>query len=189
MVTELIKDLLKRTEEQMKAGIESAKREFATIRTGRANPSLLDRVMVEYYGDLVPVRHVATVTAPEPRLLVIKPFDRATLPAIRKALQASDLGLNPLAETDILRVPLPPLTEERRRELVKEVNKKSEEKKVEIRNFRRDAIEEMRKLEKSHQVSEDTLRRFQEEVQKLTDKYILEMEKLQKTKDQELMET
>ncbi len=184
-----IKDLLKRSEDKMKEALEAARREFATIRTGRANPSLLDRVQVDYYGDQVPVRHIATVTAPEPRLLVIRPFDPATAGAIRKALQASDLGLNPLVEADLIRLPLPPLTEERRRELVKEVNKKSEEKKVEIRNVRRDAIEEMRKLEKIHKISEDDLRRFQEQAQKLTDNYTRELEKVQKAKDEELLET
>jgi ribosome recycling factor len=189
MAADPTKELLRQTESQMKSVVEAAKKEFATIRTGRANPSLLDRVLVEYYGDQVPVRHVATVTAPEPRLLVIKPFDRTITPAIRKALQASDLGLNPLVEADIIRLPLPALTEERRRELVKEVHKKTEEKKVEVRNCRRDAIEEMRKLEKSHQISEDDLRRFQEEVQKLTDKHSKELEDLQKVKEAELLET
>jgi ribosome recycling factor len=188
MFSEPTKDILKGMEDLMKEAIEAAKREFATIRTGRANPSLLDRVLVEYYGDHVPVRNVATISAPEPRMLVVKPFDRTTAPAIRKAIQASDLGLNPNLDGDLIRVPLPVLTEERRRELVKDVNKKTEEKKVELRNARRDAIEEMRKLEKAHQVSEDELRRFQEQAQKVTDAYAVEMEKLQKAKDKELME-
>jgi len=189
MTPDPIRDLLRRSEERMKETLEEARREFATIRTGRANPALLDRVMVEYYGDMVPVRHISTVTAPEPRLLVIRPFDRASVGAIRKALLASDLGLNPSTESDLIRLPLPPLTEERRRELVKEVNRKSEEKKVAVRNIRREAIEEMRKQEKAHQISEDDLHRFQEEVQKLTDNYIHELEKLQKAKDEELLET
>jgi ribosome recycling factor len=182
------KDLLKKMEERMKEAVEAAKREFATIRTGRATPAILDRVLVEYYGDMVPVRNVATISAPEPRMLVIKPFERTMGGAIRKAIQASDLGLNPSLEAEIVRVPLPSLTEERRKELVKEVNKKTEEKKVEVRNVRRDIIEEMRKLEKSHQVSEDNLRRFTDQAQKLTDNYCAELDKLQKTKDQELME-
>lgn len=189
MFSEPTKDTLKTMEERMKEAIEAAKREFAVIRTGRANPSLLDRVLVEYYGDHVPVRNVATISAPEPRMLVVKPFDRNTGPAIRKAIQASDLGLNPNLEGEIIRVPLPALTEERRRDLVKEVNKKTEEKKVELRNARRDAIEEMRKLEKSHQVSEDELRRFQDQAQKLTDSYSVKLDELQKAKDKELMET
>jgi ribosome recycling factor len=189
MFSEPTKETLKTMEDHMKEAIEAAKRDFAIIRTGRANPSILDRVMVEYYGDHVPVRNVATISAPEPRLLVLKPFDRTTAPAIRKAIQSSDLGLNPLVDGDLIRVPLPALTEERRRELVKEVNKKTEEKKVELRNARRDAIEEMRKLEKSHEVSEDELRRFQEQAQKLTDTYTAELDKLQKAKDKELMET
>jgi len=189
MPAEFFKELLKQSEEKMKAALEAAHREFATIRTGRANPTLLDRVMVEYYGDQVPVRHIANVTAPEPRLLMIKPFDPNTTGAIRKALQASDLGLNPLVEQDIIRLPLPALTEERRKELVKEVHKKTEEKKVEIRNFRRDAIEAMRKKEKEHEISEDLLRRFQDSIQKLTDQYIAESDKLQKAKEAELMET
>ena len=188
MASERIKDIIRRTEASMKESIEAARREFATIRTGRANPTLLDRVMVEYYGDHVPVRHVANVTAPEPRLLVIRPFDKTTLPAIRKALQASDLGLNPLVEAELIRLPLPALTEERRRELAKEVSKKTEEKKIEVRNHRRDAIEEMRKLEKSHQISEDELRRFQEQVQKLTDNHIQELDKVQKAKEAEVLE-
>ncbi|NIM04618.1 MAG: ribosome recycling factor [Armatimonadetes bacterium] len=188
MTADPSKDLLKRTKKQMEAALEAAKRESTAIRTGRANPSLLDRVMVEYYGDMVPVRHIATVTAPEPRLLVIKPFDPSTTPAVRKALQGSDLGVNPLVEADIIRLPLPVLTEERRRELVKEVHKKTEEKKVEVRNSRREAIDEMRKLEKTHKISEDELRYFQEQVQKLTDAHIQELEELQEKKEEELLE-
>lgn len=183
------KALLKQTEDHMKATIEATKREFSVIRTGRANPTILDRVMVEYYGDMVPVKNVATISAPEPRMLVIKPFDRNVLPAVRKAIQASDLGLNPLVEADLLRVPLPALTAERRRDLVKEVSKKTEEKKVELRNHRRDVIEEVRKQEKAHEVSEDDLRRFTDQVQKLLDTYVAELEKVQKAKEAELLET
>jgi len=189
MATDSLKDLLKAAEEKMQGAVEAMTKEFATIRTGRANPALLDRVLVEYYGDMVPVRHVATVTAPEPRLLVIRPFDPSTTPAVKKALQASDLGLNPLAEADIIRVPLPALTEERRRELVKEVHKNTEEKKVEVRNYRREAIEEIRKQEKSHDATEDDVRRFQDQIQKLTDSYIEKLEELEKSKSEELMET
>jgi len=189
MSPDFAKNLLKHSEDRMKEVVEAAKREFATIRTGRANPALLDRVMVDYYGDLMPVRHVANVTAPEPRLLVVKPFDPTTGAAIRKALQASDLGLNPLVEGDIIRIPLPSLTEERRRELVKEVHKKTEEKKVEVRNIRRDAIEEVRKQQKAHEISEDEQHRFQDQEQKLTDHHIAELEKVQKAKEAELMET
>jgi len=175
-------------ESKMQHALEASRRDFATIRTGRANPGILDKIMVEAYGQHLPLNQVATIAAPEPRLLVVSPWDKTLLGAIRNAITRSDLGLNPLPDPNILRIPLPPLTEERRKELAKMVSKKTEEAKVAVRNVRRDAIEELRKMEKAHEISEDDLKRAQEQVQKLTDKYILELDRVHDAKVAEIME-
>jgi len=174
--------------QKMKAAIEHTRAEFASIRTGRANPALLDKITVNYYGTNVPVNQVANISAPEPRLLVIAPWDKSMVPEIQKAITSSDLGLNPSSDGNLLRVPLPALTEERRKELVKVVGKKTEEGKVAIRNIRREAIEELRKREKKHEISEDDLHRAQDEVQRVTDEFVVELDELHAAKEEELME-
>jgi len=176
------------TRHKMKAAIEHTQAEFASIRTGRANPALLDKITVNYYGTNVPVNQVANISAPEPRLLVIAPWDKSMVPEIQKAITSSDLGLNPSSDGSLLRIPLPALTEERRKDLVKVVGKKTEEGKIAIRNIRREAIEELRKREKKHEISEDDLHRVQDEVQKLTDEFVAELDELHSAKEEELME-
>jgi ribosome recycling factor len=188
VASEIVDSTLKDAEHRMKQALEATHRDFATVRTGRANPSLLDKITVDYYGTLTPLNQLATISVPESRLLVVSPWDKSIIGAIRNSITKSDLGLNPIADKEILRIPLPPLTEERRKELSRLVGKKAEDSKVAIRNIRRDIIEELRKKEKSHELSEDELKRAQESVQKLTDRYIQELDKLHDTKVQEIME-
>lgn len=176
------------TRHKMKAAIDHTRAELASVRTGRANPALLDKIMVNYYGTMVPVNQVANISAPEPRLLVIAPWDKSMVPEIQKAITSSDLGLNPSSDGSLLRIPLPALTEERRKDLVKVVGKKTEAGKIAIRNIRREAIEELRKREKKHEISEDDLHRVQDEVQKLTDEFVAELDELHSAKEEELME-
>lgn len=178
--------ILKSAEERMKKAIDVLKKELAALRAGRATPALLDRVTVDYYGTPTPVNQLVTITAPEPRLLVIQPWDKSALGEIEKAIQKSDLGLTPMNDGNVIRIVIPPLTEERRAELAKVVKKHGEEAKVAIRNIRRDANDELKALEKDGQISEDELRRHQEAVQKLTDKYTAEVEALVEAKEKEI---
>lgn len=175
-------------ENKMKGVIAAAKRDFAAIRTGRANPALLERVMVDYYGTPTPVPQLANVSAPEARMLTIQPWDRGVLKEIERAILASDLGLTPSSDGTVIRIALPQLTEERRRELVKVVRKEAEEKRVAIRNIRRDAIDEIKKLEKAGSLSEDEGKRAQADMQALTDRYIKELDALLESKEKEIME-
>ncbi len=168
--------------------MEALRREFATVRTGKATPALLDTVRVEAYGSQVPLNQVATVSAPEPRLLVIQPWDRGMLGPIEKAIQTSDLGLNPSNDGKIIRVPIPPLTEERRREFVRLLHKMAEEARVSVRHARKEANDEIKRRQKDGDLSEDDARREQDEVQKLTDRYIQQIEELLKHKEAEVME-
>jgi ribosome recycling factor len=184
----MVEEILSDAEERMKKAVEDLRRELNTIRTGRASPALLDRIMVEAYGSQMPLNQVATISVPEPRALLISPWDRNVLPAIEKAILKSDLGLTPTNDGTNIRLNIPPLTEERRKELVKRVHKLVEEHKVAVRNVRRDANEELKRLEKNRELSEDEVRRASERTQKLTDKYILEMDKIQAAKEQELLE-
>lgn len=184
MTPELIKD----AEHRMGKAIEAAQHDFATIRTGRANPVLLDGIQVEYYGQKTPINQLAGVSAPEPRLLVITPWDKAALSAIEKAITKSDIGLTPMNDGQVIRLSIPHLTEERRKDMIKTLHKKQEDHKVAIRNVRRDVNERLKELEKKHDISEDENRRAQEQVQKVTDKYIEKLEKLSEIKEHELME-
>jgi len=184
----MIKDIIKEAEEHMKGAIEATKREFQTIRTGRANAGLLDRVMVDYYGTPTPINQLASISVPDARMLVVQPWDKTALSAIEKAIQKADLGLNPVNDGSLIRIPIPQLTEERRKELVKVVKKEAEEKRVVIRNIRRDANEKIKALEKEAHVSEDESKRGLEEIQKLTDKYIAEIDRLLEHKEKEIME-
>ncbi len=184
----MVNELLKSMNDRMEKGIGSVKREFSTVRAGRATPALLDRVQVEYYGSVMPINQVANVSAPEPRMLVIQPWDKGTLSDIEKAITKADLGLTPTNDGSVIRIAIPQLTEQRRLELVKQVKKMSEEGRVAIRNIRRDINDELKKLEKSGDISEDESRRTQEKVQKETDRYIGEIDKLLASKEQEIME-
>lgn len=184
----MLQEVLKEAERKMSAVIDSTKREFATIRTGRATPSLLDRVTVDYYGTETPLNQLASISVPEPRMLMVQPWDKSAVKAIEKAILTSDLGLTPSSDGNVIRIPIPPLTEERRKELVKLVRKVAEEKRVAVRNIRRDANEEVKSLEKSGEISEDESRRTQSEIQELTDKYIEQVDELLAAKEKEILE-
>ena len=176
------------TEERMKKAVEAIKKEFASIRTGKATTSLLDGIKVDYYGTMTPLSQVANVSAPDARLLVIQPWEKKMIPEIVKAIQKSDLGLNPQSDANVIRLTIPTLTEERRKDLVKLVKKVTEEGKVALRNIRRDSIEALKKTEKDKEISEDESRKAQERVQKITEEYTEKIEGLLKKKEQEIME-
>jgi ribosome recycling factor len=184
----MIDDALRDAEHRMQSAITALDRELDTVRTGRARPALVETLKVEYYGSPTPLNQVATINAPEPRMITIQPWDKTQLGAIEKAIQKSDLGLNPTNDGNIIRLVIPALTEDRRKDLVKVVHKKTEDGRVAVRNVRRDALEELRKLQHDKQVSEDEERRAQERLQKLTDKYVAEIEKHGQAKEQELLE-
>jgi ribosome recycling factor len=185
---ELLKELLRDTEARMKKTIDATRHELQSIRTGRANPALLERVEVDYYGSKMPLPQVATVTAPEARMLIISPWDKGALPAIERAIMKSDLGLNPSSDGSIVRLVIPQLTEETRKGLIRNVHKRIEEGKVAIRNIRRDAIEDLRALKKGGDVGEDEEKRTEGDVQKLTDRFTHDLDVMQKTKEDELLE-
>lgn len=180
--------ILKDAEHRMEGAIESLRQELTSIRTGRASPALLDRLTVEYYGQEMPLNQVGTVSVPDARALMITPWDKAALAAIEKAIHRSDLGLTPTNDGQNIRLLIPPLTEERRKDLTKQVHKMVEEHKVSVRNVRRDANDHLKRAEKAGEISEDENRRFQDRIQKLTDKYIAELDKVQATKEEELLE-
>lgn len=184
----MISEVLKETEERMLKGVDALRKEYMTIRAGRANPSILDKVTVEYYGVPTPVNQLANISVPEPRMLVIQPWDKSTLPLIEKGILKSDLGLNPSSDGIVIRIAIPQLTAERRTELVKTVKKKAEEARVAIRNIRRDMNDQLKKLEKDHTASEDEVKRAQEDVQKMTDKFIKEIDHVLDSKEKEIME-
>lgn len=180
--------VLKDAEERMSKSIEALKKELATLRAGRATPALLDKVQVDYYGSPTPVTQMANVSVPEPRLITIQPWDKSQLEAIEKAIQKSDLGLTPSNDGNIIRLSIPPLTEERRADLVKLVKKEGEEAKVAVRNVRRDAIDTYRKMEKEGAMSEDDLKRNQEQIQKKTDAFVAQIDRIIQEKEKEIME-
>jgi ribosome recycling factor len=170
----------------MKKAVEATQRNFNTIRTGRANASLLDRVMVEYYGTPTPLKSLANINTPDATTITIQPYDKGSLPQIEKAISLSDIGLTPNNDGDVVRLNVPPLTSERRQEFVKMAGKAAEEGKVSIRNIRRDAIDSVRKQEKNSEVSEDESRSLQEEIQKLTDKYTERIDELLAEKEKDI---
>lgn len=179
--------LLMEAEEKMEKSLQSTRNEFQTIRTGRANPALLDRVHVEYYGAETPLQQLATVSVPEPRMLMIQPFDKNALTEIDRAIQKSDLGLTPNNDGKVIRLNIPPLTEERRRDYVKLAKKVAEEGKVAVRNVRRDGIDSLKKLEKEG-LPKDTVKTMQDDVQTLTDKFIAKLDTATDEKEAEIME-
>lgn len=184
----MIDDVLKDAEERMNKALSVFKRELTTIRAGRALPSMLDKVVVEYYGSQMPVNQVASVSTPDARQLMIQPWDKGMLSEIEKAIQKSDLGLNPMNDGNVIRLMIPTLTEQRRQELVKLVRKTAEESRIAIRNVRRDANDDVKKLEKAGDASEDDAHRATEKTQHLTDRFIVEVDKVCAVKEQEIIE-
>lgn len=184
----MIKDMLSSAETRMRGAIQVLHDDLAAIRTGRASPALVERLSVEYYGAPTPLMQLATISVPEPRSLMIKPFDASTIKLIEKAIQTSDLGLNPNNDGKVIHLNLPPLNEERRRDLVKHVHHRLEESRVAIRNIRRDAHNDMRDFEKEKLISKDELERGEDDLQKLTDRYVEEVGTMGKKKEIEIME-
>ncbi|MGQ9832186.1 MAG: ribosome recycling factor [Candidatus Villigracilaceae bacterium] len=184
----MIKDILKDAEMRMHSAIQALEDDLATIRTGRASPALVEKIQVDYFGSPTPLIQLATISVPDPRALLIRPFDPSSLKAIERAILASDLGLTPNNDGKSIRLNLPPLTEERRRELVKVVHNRLEETRVAIRNVRRDLKKDLEDFEKEKLISEDDRKRGEEELQKVTDRFIQEVEKIGQRKEQEVME-
>ena len=181
-------ELIKKTEERMDKSVASVGREFATVRAGRANTSILDRITVDYYGVPTPIQQIASVSVPEGRVLQIQPWDTSTLKLIEKAIQVSDIGINPNNDGRVIRLIFPPLTEERRKDLVKEVKKMAEDGKVAIRSVRRDAIEKLKAMKKDSTITEDDQANGEKKIQNLTDKYCAEVDTLLAAKEKEILE-
>ncbi|MBX5452158.1 ribosome recycling factor [Thermogemmatispora sp.] len=184
----MVDDIFGDAERRMQKAVEALRHDLGSIRTGRASSALVERIQVDYYGVPTPINQLASISAPEPRLLVIQPWDRKLLPDIERAIQKSDLGINPSSDGQVIRLAIPPLNEERRREMVKLLHKKLDEHKVAVRNIRRDVQDKLRDREKKKEISEDELKRGQERLQKLTDRYIEEMDKIGKLKEHEILE-
>jgi ribosome recycling factor len=184
----VIKETIKEAETRMKGAIQALEEDLASIRTGRASPALVERLHVEYYGMPTPLMQLASISVPEPRILLIRPFDATSLKAIERAILASELGLTPNNDGKVIRLNIPTLTEERRRELVKVVNGRLEEARVAVRNVRRDLMKDLKEFEKEKLISEDDLDKAEEELQKLTDTFIKDVDALGQRKDKEIME-
>jgi ribosome recycling factor len=183
-----LKKVIADAKHRMQAAVEATEKEFATIRTGRANPAVLDHLRVDYYGTLTPINQVARISVPEAQMILIAPWEKTLCPAIQKVIATADLGLNPMTDGTVVRVPIPALTEERRKDLAKVIGKKTEEGKIAVRNVRRDVIEHLRKMEKDHAITEDDLRDEQTEVQALTDGFIAKLDEHHDAKVGEIME-
>ncbi|MBO0993089.1 ribosome recycling factor [Bacillus sp. SD088] len=184
----MAKQVISSTKDKMEKSLQAYKRELSSIRAGRANASLLDKISVDYYGAPTPINQMASISVPEARMLVVQPYDKTIIGDIEKAILKSDLGLNPANDGSLIRLTIPQLTEERRKELVKVVKKEAENAKVVVRNIRRDANEDLKKLEKSGDITEDELRSYTEDIQKLTDEHISQIETTTKEKEQEVLE-
>jgi ribosome recycling factor len=184
----MINDITADSEEGMKKAVESFKRDLQKIRTGRANTAMLDGIKVDYYGTPTPVNQVATVQVVDARLITVKPWEKNMIPVIDKAIRASDLGINPVADAELVRLPIPPLTQERRKDLAKSVGKQTEECRVAVRAARRDAMDMIKEAEKDKQISEDERKQGEKKVQDLTDKYIAMVDDIAKAKEKEIME-
>ena len=181
-------ETLKEADQKMKGAVSVTREELASVRTGRATPAILSRITVDYYGAPTPLNQLASFSVPEPRLLVIQPYDRNSMPQIEKAIMQSDLGLTPSNDGQLIRLPFPPLTEERRKDLIRLVHQRAEEGRVAVRNVRRHAKEELERLEREHSISEDDLSRAEKELQKHTDQHVSEIDELLAGKEKELME-
>ena len=182
-----MKEVIKKCEEKMTKTCENLDGEFSNIRAGRANPNLLNRIMVEYYGTPTPMQQVGNISVPEPRIIQINPWEKSLLKAIEKAILASDLGITPTNDGTSIRLVFPELTEERRKELVKDIKKKGEAAKVAVRNVRRDASDTLKKMEKSTDITEDERKEGEEKIQKMTDKYVAKIDKSVENKSKEIM--
>ena len=183
----MLKDEYKAYEQKMKKSIESVSADFASVRAGRANAAVLDRINVDYYGSPTPIQQIAAIASPDPRSLVITPWDATAVKAIEKAIQNSDLGINPQNDGKSIRLNFPQLTEERRKELVKQIHKYAENGKVAVRNIRRDAMDHFKKLEKASEITEDEMKLAEKDLQKMTDDSCKELDKLLEKKEKELM--
>jgi len=184
----MIQELRKKSNERMQASIEALKKKFGTVRTGRASLSLLDGLTVDYYGTPTPVQQVASLSIPDSRQLLIQPWEQKIIPEIEKAIMKSDLGLTPMNDGKLIRINIPALTEERRKQLVKVVKKEAEDAKVAVRNIRREINDELKRLEKENHVSEDEIQKEHDEIQKITDSFIKKVEELLEHKEKEIME-
>ena len=184
----MLQDILDTAKEKMKKSCEVYERDMMGLRAGRANPKLLDRIMVDYYGTPTPIPQIGNISSPEPRLLVIAPWEAKMIPQVEKAIQKSDLGLNPSNDGKIIRLVFPELNEERRKDLTKVASKGAEETKVAIRNIRRDAVDQIKKLKKNNEITEDDQKDAEEEIQKMTDKAIKEVDEIFAKKEKEIME-
>ncbi len=184
----MLKEIYRETEQKMDKAIEALSRELAGIRTGKATTTILDGIKVDYYGTPTPLKQVASVSAPDPKLLVVQPWEKNVIPEIVKAIQKADLGLNPVTEGNIVRLPIPALNEERRRDLVKLVKKFGEDGKISIRNIRRDGIESLKKAEKESAITEDELHQGQKHIQDITDGHIVRIDEMMTAKEAEVME-
>lgn len=180
-------EVITQTEEMMKKALEATQHDFGRIRTGRANPSVLEPIMVDYYGVPTPLNQVANVSVPEPRQLMLNPYDKNMIPEIEKAINHSDLGVNPSNDGQVIRITFPEMTEDRRKDLVKQVHLRTEEGCVSVRHARREALDSLRKLKENKEIDEDDEKHLEKEVQQMTDKYIEHTHDLQKKKDEELM--
>jgi len=184
----MIQELRRKTSERMQASIEALKKKFASVRTGRASLSLLDGLTVDYYGTSTPIQQLASLSIPDSRQISIQPWEQKIIPEIEKAIMKSDLGLTPMNDGKLIRINIPTLTEERRKQLVKVVKKEAEDAKVAVRNVRRDINEELKKLEKEKHVSEDEIKKEHDEVQKITDSFVKKVDELLEHKEKEIME-
>ncbi len=184
----MVEEVLQEAERKMRKAVEATREEFAVVRTGKASTSLLNRVTVDYYGTPTPLNQISSISAPEPSLLLVSPYDKSVIKEVERAILQSDLGLNPVSDGQVIRLPIPRLNEERRREMIKLVRARAEEGRVAIRNVRREGIEDLRAFEKESEITKDDLHRGQEEMQKLTDRFIKEIDEMLKVKEQELME-
>jgi len=181
------KDVIKETKPRMEGAVDDFRRKLASVRTGRAAVSILDTVLVDYYGTLTPLSQMASVHAPEPQMLTVQPWDQTQIAAVEKAIRSADLGLNPSNDGKLVRIPIPPLTEERRKQLAKQIHDLAEDHRTAIRNVRRDGNDRLKKMLKDKLISEDAERDALQEIQKLTDSYITRIDELSRTKEQEIM--
>ncbi|HHV35017.1 MAG TPA: ribosome recycling factor [Syntrophomonadaceae bacterium] len=181
-------DVLKQTETKMKRTVDLLIKDYSAMRAGRATPALLEKVFADYYGTPTPINQMATISVPESRLLVIQPWDRNMIPQIEKAILKSDLGINPVSDGNVIRLAIPTLTEEKRKDLVKVINKKAEEGRISVRNLRREANDEVKRADKKGDISEDSAKRHLNDIQDLTDKYIKHIDKVADAKEKEIME-
>lgn len=184
----MLEEVSRSTNQAMDKAMEHLHHELSTIRTGKANPTLLDTIHVKYHGQSVPLKQLASVSVPDPRLITIQPWDKSVIAEVEKAIQASELGLTPQNDGTLIRLPIPPLTEERRKDLVKVIKRMGEDCKVSLRNARRDANERIKKLEKAHEISEDLSHTKQDEIQKITDSHVEKVDEIVNAKEKEIME-